>query len=63
MYLVTNKNLSFAIPELFPSFIVEGLLQRAKKDKKVFVKPSGNKFEIQTPTLWLVVERAEFTRP
>jgi hypothetical protein len=59
VYLVTNKNKN-SQPELYPSFIVDGLLTKAKSDKRYFVKPLEDGLEIQTKTLWLTIKKVEF---
>lgn len=60
MYLVTNKNLKTE-PELFPSFLIDGLFTRAKTDRSIFVKPLEQGYEVQSETLWLEIKLMEFT--
>lgn len=57
MYLVTNKN-NRTEPELYPSFIVEGFIAKAKKNNKNLSSTNDNSLEFKTKKIWLRIEPA-----
>lgn len=56
MYRVTNKNKKTQESELYPAFLVKDMFNNDNKDSKYLIKPYKNGVEVQSKSLWLLIE-------